>query len=110
VEADIRDRLSDAQAAHARIDLSVDADEASSKNFALVSDAYARGTVSIIELLDAQEASLSANGAVIDSRHQFLITIMALQRSVGGFDFMLPADERTAFIHELRTHLQGGQQ
>lgn len=110
VEADIRDRLSDAQAAHARIDLSVDADEASSKNFALVSDAYARGTVSIIELLDAQEASLSANGAVIDSRHQFLITIMALQRSVGGFDFMLPPDERTAFIQELRTHLQGGQQ
>jgi hypothetical protein len=35
---------------------------------------------------------------------------MALQRSVGGFDFMLPPDERTAFIQELRTHLQGGQQ
>ena len=110
VEAEIRDRLSDAQAAYARIDLSVAADEASSKNFALVSDAYARGTVSIIELLDAQDASLSANGSVIDSHHQFLITIMAMQRSVGGFDFMLPPDERTAFIQELRTHLKGGQQ
>ena len=110
VEAEIRDRLSDAQAAYVRIDLSVAADEASSKNFALVSDAYARGTVSIIELLDAQNASLSANGAVIDSHHQFLITIMAMQRSVGGFDFMLPADERVAFINELRTYLKGGQQ
>lgn len=110
VEAEIRDRLSDAQAAYARIDLSIAADEASSKNFALVSDAYARGTVSIIELLDAQNASLSANGAVIDSHHQFLITIMAMQRSVGGFDFMLPADERVAFINELRTYLKGGQQ
>ena len=110
VEAEIRDRLSDAKAAYARIDLSVAADEASSKNFALVSDAYARGTVSIIELLDAQDASLSANGAVIDSHHQFLITIMAMQRSVGEFDFMLPPDERTAFIQELRTHLKGGQQ
>ncbi len=110
VEAEIRDRLSEAQAAWARIDLSADADEASSKNFALVSDAYARGTVSIIELLDAQDASLSANGAVIDSHHQSLITIMALQRSVGGFDFMLPANERAAFINELRTYLKGGQQ
>jgi outer membrane protein len=110
VEAEIRDRLSDAQAAYARIDLSVAADDASSKNFALVSDAYARGTVSIIELLDAQDASLSANGAVIDSHHQFLITIMAMQRSVGAFDFMLPADERVAFINELRTYLKGGQQ
>jgi outer membrane protein len=110
VEADIRDRLSDAQAAYVKISLSGAADEASSKNFVLVSDAYARGTVSIVELLDAQDASLSANGAVIDSHHQFLITIMALQRSVGGFDFMLPADERVAFINELRTYLKGGQQ
>jgi outer membrane protein len=110
VEAEIRDRLSDAQAAYVKISLSVAADEASSKNFVLVSDAYARGTVSIVELLDAQDASLSANGAVIDSHHQFLITIMALQRSVGGFDFMLPADERVAFINELRTYLKGGQQ
>jgi len=110
VEAEIRDRLSDAQAGHARIDLSVAAADASRKNFALVSDAYARGTVSIIDLLDAQDASLTANGTLIDSRHQFLITIMALQRSVGGFDFMLPTDERLAFANELRAYLKGGQQ
>jgi outer membrane protein TolC len=109
VEAEIRDRLSDAQAGHARIDLSVAAADASRKNFALVSDAYARGTVSIIDLLDAQDASLTANGTLIDSRHQFLITIMALQRSVGGFDFMLPTDERLAFANELRAYLKGGQ-
>jgi len=110
VEAEIRDRLSDAQAGHVRIELSVAAADASRKNFALVSDAYARGTVSIIDLLDAQDASLTANGTLIDSRHQFLITIMALQRSVGGFDFMLPADERLAFANELRAYLKGGQQ
>lgn len=110
VEAEIRDRLSDAQAAWSRMELSVVAADASSKNFALVSDAYARGTVSIIELLDAQDASLSANGAVIDSRHQFLIIIMALQRSIGGFDFMLPADERESLANDLRAYLKGSQQ
>jgi outer membrane protein len=110
VEAEVRDRLSDAQAAYFRIDLSVAAADASRKNFALVSDAYARGTVSIIDLLDAQDASITADGTLIDSRHQFLITIMALQRSVGGFDFMLPADERLAFANELRAYLKGSQQ
>jgi len=110
VEEEIRNRLSDAQAAYGRIDLSVAAAEASRKNFELVSDAYARGTVSIIKLLDAQDASLSANGALIDSRHQFLITVMALQRSVGGFDYMLPADERRALANELRAYLKGRQQ
>ena len=110
VEAAIRDRLSDARAAYSRMGLSVIAADASTKNFALVSDAYARGTVSIIELLDAQDASLSANGAVIDSRHQFLIIIMALQRSVGGFDFMLATDEREALANDLRAYLKGSQQ
>lgn len=110
VEEEIRNRLSDAQAAYGRIDLSVAATEASRKNFELVSDAYARGTVSIIELLDAQDASLSANGSLIDSRHQFLITVMALQRSVGGFDYLLPADERLALANELRAYLKGRQQ
>lgn len=110
VEAVIRDRLSDAQAAYVRIDLSAAAADALRKNFALVSDAYARGTVSIIDLLDAQDASLTADGARIDSQHQFLITIMALQRAIGGFDFMLVGDDRAAFGNELRTYLKGSQQ
>ncbi|NOX70663.1 MAG: TolC family protein [Gammaproteobacteria bacterium] len=110
VEEEIRDRLSDAQAGYGRIDLSVAAAEATRKNFELVSDAYARGTVSIIDLLDAQDASLDASGALIDSHHQFLITIMALQRSVGGFDYLLPAGERQALANELRAHLRGRQE
>jgi outer membrane protein TolC len=108
VEEEIRIRLSEAQAAFGQIDLSEAAAEASRKNFELVSDAYARGTVSIIELLDAQDASLDANGAVIDSYHQFLIIIMAMQRAIGGFDFLLPADERQVLANELRAYVKGG--
>jgi outer membrane protein TolC len=98
-----------AQAAYARIELTLAAAVASRKNFDLVADAYARGTVSVIDLLDAQDASLSANAASADSLYNFLITIMSVQRAVGQFDFLLPADERNAIADETRRYLTSGE-
>ena len=95
-----------AQAAYGQIDLSATAAEATRKNFELVADAYARGTISIIELLDAQDASLTATAASVDSLYNFLITIMAVQRAVGGFDFLLPQDQRIALANEMRAYLK----
>jgi len=106
VEEEIRIQLHLAQAAYGEIDLSAIAAESSHKNYELVADAYARGTVSIIQLLDAQDASLSANAASIDSLYSFLITIMALQRAVGGFDYLLPEDQRIALADSMRSYLK----
>ena len=106
VEEEIRVQLHLAQAAYGQIDLTAIAAESSRKNYELVADAYARGTVSIIQLLDAQDASLSANAASFDSLYSFLITIMALQRAVGGFDYLLPEDERIALANSMRSYLK----
>lgn len=108
VEENIRRQLHFAQAAYARIDLTQAAAIASQKNFDLVADAYARGTVSVIDLLDAQEISLTANAASSDSLYNFLITIMDLQRAVGGYDFLLPPDRRDAIADEIRRYLAAG--
>lgn len=107
VEEQIRNQLHAAQAAHGQIDLAASAAEASRKNFELVSDAYARGTVTVIELLDAQDTSLTASAAAAESLHSFLITIMSVQRAIGGYDFLLPAEERKALAVEYRTTLTG---
>ncbi|MFQ5547451.1 MAG: TolC family protein [Woeseia sp.] len=109
IEEEIRRQMHLAQAAYARIELSAEAAEASGKNFDLVADAYARGAVSVIDLLDAQDASLSANAASSDSLYNFLITIIAVQRAVGEFDFLLPASERQAVANEIRRYLSNGQ-
>jgi len=109
VEEEIRRQMHVAQAAYARIELTLAAAVASRKNFDLVADAYARGTVSVIDLLDAQDASLSANAASADSLYNFLITIMSVQRAVGQFDFLLPADERNAIADETRRYLTSGE-
>jgi outer membrane protein TolC len=107
VEEEVRNQLHAAQAAFVQIDFSADAAEASRKNFELVSDAYARGTVTIIELLDAQDTSLTASAAAAESLYNFLITIMALQRAVGGYDYLLSPEEREELAGEYRSTWTG---
>ena len=108
IEQDIRTQMHFAQADYARISLTREAAEASLKNFDLVSDAYVRGTVSYIELLDAQDTSLTASAASSDSLYNFLITIMAVQRAVGQFEFLLAPDERNAVANEIRRFVKTG--
>ena len=107
VEERIRSQLHIIQAAYAQIQLTAIAAEASLKNFELVSDAYGRGAVNVIELLDAQDTSLTASAASAESLYFFLSEIMALQRAVGGFDYLLPSDERSALAAEFRRTLTG---
>ena len=107
VEETIRSQLFAAQAAYAQINLTAIAAEASLKNYDLVSDAYARGAVNVIELLDAQETSLTASAASAESLYNFLSIIMAMQRAVGGYDYLLPPEERNALALEFRSTLTG---
>ena len=109
VEEQVRNQLHAAQAAYQQIDLSANAAEASRKNFELVSDAYARGTVTVIELLDAQDTSLAASAAAAESLYNFLITVMAVQRAVGGYDYLLPDEERQALVEKYRMGFMGTQ-
>ena len=106
VEEAIRVQMHFAQAAYGQIELSAAAAEATRKNYELVADAYARGTLSIIELLDAQDASLTATAASVDSLYNFLVTIMAVQRAVGAFDFLLPADQKMEVADGMREYLR----
>jgi len=110
IEEEIRIQLHEAQAAYGTIDLTRAAADASEKNYQLVADAYARGTVSIIQLLDAQEASLEANAASISSVYQFLITIMAMQRAMGGYDYLMTEQEKIALANSLRQYMTGSAQ
>ncbi len=105
VEETVRVQLHAAQAKYITIDLAKRAAEASKKNFELISEAYARGKVNVLQLLDAQESSLNAEAAASDSLFDFLITIMALQRAVGGYDFLLPAKDRNALRESFKLTL-----
>ena len=109
VEEEIRNALHTIQASYAQIELANAAAESSQRNLELVSDAYARGTVNVIQLLDAQEASLDAAAGAAEAFYGFFIDVMALQRAVGRYDFLLPESDREAIANEYMNKMSGNE-
>jgi outer membrane protein len=101
IEQRIRSALQQARASHSGIRLSREGAEAARKNLELVTDAYSRGVVSIIELLDAQNAALAADQAAANAVYDFFIDLMEVQRSVGGFDFFMSDEEKDRWFERL---------
>ncbi len=98
VEQRVRSALHEMGASGANIDLSRDAAEASRNNFNLVSDSYARGAVSIIDLIDAQNAALVSEEQAANAVYDFLIDLMKVERAVGRFSFFMTDQQREAFF------------
>ncbi|GLI55993.1 hypothetical protein PM10SUCC1_15070 [Propionigenium maris DSM 9537] len=60
---------------------------ASEKNLELVRDNYAKGTVSITNLLDAQNDAVNSREQEVIATYNFLITLLDLERTVGSYYF-----------------------
>jgi outer membrane protein TolC len=80
--------------------------KSSLKNLDIVISMYSQGFASITELLDAQNASLTAELLAISSQFDFLIDMMNVQRSMGEFIFTYDLDEREAFISRLEEYFE----
>ncbi len=100
-EQRIRTALQRARASHTIIGLSSQGAAAARKNLGLVTDAYSRGLVSVIELIDAQNAALVADSLSASAVYDFFIDLMEVQRSVGRFDFFLGPQQREDWFHRL---------
>jgi len=108
VDQRVRAALETASSSYAAIELTRDAAEASSRNYDLVSDAYASGTVGITTVLDAQSAALSSAEAAANAVHDFLLDLMQVERAMGTFGALQPPEQRQAFLERLRSAI--GQQ
>ncbi len=106
VEQRIRAAMYAAQASYVNIDLSERAAVSSRQNLELVSDAYRQGTVSIIDLLDAQNQSLQADLAANNAVQDFLIDIMNYDRAIGSFDFLRPQSEQQEIGRMLTDYIE----
>lgn len=98
VEQRIRSALHAAGAAHAGIQLAQQAAEAARRTLELVTDSYSRGAVSILGLLDAQNASVVADEAAENAVYDFLVRWMDVERSVGRIYLLVGPDEREALF------------
>ncbi len=106
IEERIRSALHLTSASYPSITLSRSAAETARKNLELVTDSYSRGVVSIIDLIDAQNAALVADQGAANAVYDFLIDLMNVQRAIGRFDFFASAEERQAWFERLETYFR----
>jgi outer membrane protein len=101
IDQRIRSALHQSSASYPNIRLSRSAAEAARRNLDLVTDQYARGLVSIVDLLDAQNSSLRANQDAENAVYNFLIDWMDVQRAAGRFDFLMTPGQRGEYFQRL---------
>lgn len=97
IEAQVRARTYASGGAYRNIQWAKQRQEAARSTLELVSDAYARGAVDIIDLLDAQTSAVNAESAAANAVYDFLVEFMGLQRAMGAFDFMMTPEQRLAW-------------
>jgi len=105
IEQRVRATLHQITASYPAIELSKEAAIAARKNHTLVTDAYTRGALSILDLLDAQNAALVAQVSATNAVFVFLIDLMNLQRNLGHFDFFLDEQGLDEWLSRLRKYI-----
>ena len=66
-----------------------------------MSDAYAQGLVSIIDLIDAQNAALVGDLGAATAVYDFLVDWVEAERAIGRFSLFMTATERDDFFDRL---------
>jgi outer membrane protein TolC/ABC-type uncharacterized transport system substrate-binding protein len=83
--------------------------DAARQNLDLVTDAYSRGAVPLIDVLDAQNSFVVAGEAADDAVYDFLQDVVAVERALGRFAFQRTAEEKQVFRSRLAAFLDAGE-
>lgn len=105
VEQRVRAALHITRSAYTAIRLSREAADAAESNFVVVRDEYSRGTVSILDLLDAQNAALVADLRAATAVYNFVRSLMEVERAAARFDFFLTPEEQADWFERLDRYL-----
>ncbi len=103
-EKTIRNAIHRIQASALAIDFSSERAVTSRKSLDVVVDAYGRGTVSIISLLDAHNAVYVANEVASDAILKFFVDVVEFERSIGHF-MLIDDAAADVFFAEVRRYL-----
>jgi outer membrane protein TolC len=109
IEERIRVAAHSVRASFANIRHAESASMAAHQNLDLVTDAYARGVASAIDLLDAQNAALVAELSVAGITYQFYVDLMEMERASANFIFRMTQAEYGEWLTRLAAYfdLQG---
>ena len=102
IEQRVRAAMHFAWASYSGIELAEEASRAARRNLELVTEAYEQGAVAILDLLDAQRATLLAGEAGISAVYDYLSDLMDVHRAIGRFGLLMETEEMGDFGERLR--------
>lgn len=97
----IRSAMVQTRASYLSIELAQQAADAAKRSQELVADSYARGAVSILDLLDAQNATLNAELAAANAVYDFFIDLLRVERATNSFYTLEAPTERDDWLRRL---------
>ncbi len=106
IEQRVRSALHLAGASFAGIEQARLAAEAADQSLDLMIDAYSRGAATIIDLLDAQNATLVAGEVAANAVYDFLVDLMEVERSIGKVVLQMSDEEREAFFDRIEVFFE----
>ncbi len=105
IEQRVRIAVHASGSTYPRIRLSREAAAAAGKSLKLVQQAYARGAVSTIELIDAQNAARVSDQLAENAVYDFLASLMQVHRATGNFFFLAEGAAKAAFMKRFIGHM-----
>lgn len=105
VEKNVIQAIDNMKASYEGIFFAKQSAEAGEKNLVIVQNSYARGVVSIVDLIDAQNTAIVAKQAYANAIYDYLIDFMEFQRSLGKFDFSMSEGEKNLIRSEFLQYL-----
>ncbi|GAB4280844.1 MAG: TolC family protein [Candidatus Rifleibacteriota bacterium] len=104
LELNTRATLEDARSSFSSIGLSNTRTEYAAKTLELVQNAYSRGAVNILDLIDAQNALLVSKEASANAMFNFFSDFVRVCRAVGSYDFILKEDSHEEWRRRLKEY------
>ena len=104
IENSARTALSDAMVKMINLELSKQASAYAKQSLELVQDSYAKGTVSVVELADAQNNALTGELSAISSVYDYLISLFTMEKVYGEFSLLMPADSEKRITNKFEEY------
>jgi len=101
VMAQAQSSLHAAESAYTTIGLSRRSAELAAQNLAVVQDKYEQGAVSIVTLLDAQNAAFAQRQSADAATYRFLSELLQFQRTMGWIEVLATPAEKDAWFAEV---------
>lgn len=102
IEQQVRSELENIRASYRNVTLTKDAEAAAVKNFDLIQDSYSKGVVTITQLLDAQNAAISAQLNSANAVYIFLSDLLNMERATGAYYMLMTDEQKAAYVDELK--------